>query len=102
MAAIVEPATGAGGFPAPGSAVPGAPPALRRPLTAADGVPLTGETAPARPAASGAPTGEPVAAGGADGTWRQAVLVGAGLVGTAAGLTLQQWWAARRSRSRSS
>jgi hypothetical protein len=28
-----------GAHPAPGSAVPGAPPPLRRPLTAADGVP---------------------------------------------------------------
>ncbi|KAA0116073.1 hypothetical protein CIW51_16120 [Mycolicibacterium sp. P9-22] len=34
------------GYPAPGSAVPGAPPALRRALTPADGVLIAGGAAP--------------------------------------------------------
>jgi hypothetical protein len=33
------------GFPAPGSSVPGAPPALKRALVPADGVPFTSPTA---------------------------------------------------------
>lgn len=31
-------------YPAPGSAVPGAPPSLKRPLTPADGIPDSGQT----------------------------------------------------------
>jgi len=56
---MADPATEQRTFPAPGSAVPGAPPPLRRPLTPADGVPVgpRPETAavPADPPSHGVP-----------------------------------------------
>ena len=80
-------------FPAPGSAVPGAPPALRRPLTPADGVPLS---EPADEPSGAASSESAVVSGGGD-VGQHAVLISAGLVGAAGGLSLQQWWSGRRS-----
>jgi hypothetical protein len=68
------------GFPAPGSRVPGAPPALKRALTAADGV----RSAPAdtvQTTAAVAPTAPPRVS-------RSRFTAAAAMVGVAAGLEL--------------
>ncbi|WP_073904410.1 hypothetical protein [Mycolicibacterium sp.] len=66
-------------FPAPGSAVPGAPPALKRALTPADGVQLGGQQPPG---VSAVVSAAPAAAGGARFT------AAAALMGVAVGLEL--------------
>ncbi|TFV55145.1 hypothetical protein E4P42_23630 [Mycobacterium sp. PS03-16] len=85
-------ATGdAGPFPAPGSAVPGAPPPLKRPLTPADGVVV----AAAPPTSATSPTGGasqdfPRIGAGEDGARVRApqLTAAAAMIGVAAGLEL--------------
>jgi len=73
------------GFPAPGSSVPGAPPALKRALVPADGVPLGAPMLPGEPAE---------VADRAPGSPRRAnisgspLLAAAAMLGIAAGLEL--------------
>lgn len=73
--------------PAPGSPVPGAPPALRRPLTGEDGaaaaVPESAEASPGEPALPAPP--EAAAAPS-----HAAILPAAGLLGLAIGLALER------------
>ncbi|WP_066896458.1 hypothetical protein [Mycolicibacterium houstonense] len=73
-----------GGFPAPGSAVPGAPPPLKRPLVAADGVPAVVFTGPESEAAVSVPamTVAP----------RSRFTTAAALFGVAVGLELARLW----------
>ncbi|QEM48333.1 hypothetical protein FZ046_16840 [Mycolicibacterium grossiae] len=79
--------------PAPGSAVPGAPPPLRRALTPADGVLVSADPAP--PVEKSATQGvSPVATHSAG----VAYLVAAALGGTAIGLELAAVLARRRRR----
>ncbi|WP_037344563.1 hypothetical protein [Sciscionella sediminilitoris] len=74
------------GFPAPGSAAPGAPPALHRPVTEADG-----STAPVTAAPATAPAGEVSAP--APNPMRLAVVLGS----VALGLELSRFFRVRRS-----
>jgi hypothetical protein len=67
-------------YPAPGSAVPGAPPALKRALTPADGVQMGAQQS--SPGLSVAVSGAPGAAGGSRYT------AAAALMGVAVGLEL--------------
>lgn len=69
-------------FPAPGSAVPGAPPPLKRALTPADGVPVATLDPPDAPGVD-AVSGVPVAAVGGS-----RFTTAAALVGIAVGLEL--------------
>lgn len=74
----------AGPFPAPGSAVPGAPPPLKRPLTPADGVVV------AAPPRDAAPDDFPRIGAGEDGAPVRApqLTAAAAMIGIAAGLEL--------------
>ncbi|MGV9802564.1 hypothetical protein ACWDTP_31390 [Mycobacterium sp. NPDC003449] len=94
---MAEPAAapGVAAFPAPGSAVPGAPPALRRALSPADGVSVAAADAREAPAAEPVPSG-PGASGGSRFT------AAAALLGVALGLELAGVIAHGAGRSRRS
>ena len=82
------------GFPAPGSSVPGAPPALKRALVPADGVPSTSPTAQLGPVES-----EPAPAANVSGS---PLIAAAAMLGIAVGLELAGLSGIRRRRRRNS
>lgn len=76
-----------GRYPAPGSSIPGAPPALKRPLTPADGV-ASGADAVVRQEVAAAC--EPAAAAS-----RAGIVPAAAMLGIAIGLELSRFLTAR-------
>ncbi|MBU8829531.1 hypothetical protein [Mycolicibacterium goodii] len=101
---MADSATEQRAFPAPGSAVPGAPPPLRRPLTPADGELVGPPPEPAGVPADRPPRGA-TAARDVNGT---RFTTAAALLGVAIGLELagllstrSRWSRPRRTRSRS-
>lgn len=87
-------------FPAPGSAVPGAPPPLKRALTPADGVPVGPKPQP--DAGDGVhPRASPGGAGAsAPGRTGSPLIAAAAMLGIAAGLELGALVAGRSRRRR--
>jgi hypothetical protein len=73
------------GFPAPGSAVPGAPPALKRALVPADGVPLVSRTVHGDLAKNGRVEPAPPRAANVSGS---PLIAAAAMLGIAVGLEL--------------
>jgi hypothetical protein len=87
------------GFPAPGSSVPGAPPALKRALVPADGVPFTSPTAQDGPAENEGHAPDPPRAANVSGS---PLIAAAAMLGIAVGLELAGLSGSSRRRRRNS